>query len=340
MTIEKIPVYVVNMSATGAISSTSLRLAFQAFTNLETYYQARDWNQYLCRTDSTNVAYYSSYLFLPTTYPAVAWRYYKEQSLQDLITHYKLGHIDNDDFFNGLLEFFPVLKTADFKESDYCIIDMMRQKEQLPMLQKYGGEIDFKNPDHKKDIAKALLQIAWNEYLQFSPAGDERFNSLIAFANQDSEGGEDFANKIVHCVSFTNFANFQKILLHHKENLLITAGEKETLEDSINGRYTKEKPYSQLGNIRFSTSHQAQAFKIEGVQGISSEITSAVTTSCLIEQLRSLYPSDKYDVTVVSQYPDDIQQARECRFNTLDVKSFFDLVERELAESRAQLKMR
>jgi len=303
-----------NLSCSGAHAAPSYIQAIRGFSNLNAYYQAKQKSDLLCRSRNTSCAYYASYLFLPVAYPSITKQYLSDNRLKVMIERNKLGLEMTDHFLEFLIEHVvPVLKTANFSEDDYPIQEMLQQKDELLSLSQYKDK-DFHSLA-TEDIKKALVEIAWNAFLPFTADSDQQFQLLLDYIKQLTDEGPT----ILHFASFTNYPNCHKIFSHHKLEV-------SELQEKP---YNKEAPYCEIGaNIRLSTSYQAQSYKITPDKLNDPIPTQAkeVTTPCLIKQAEALYPSNRFDVTVISQYEGDLRQAQECGFAIQRPDEFFEQI--------------
>jgi len=206
-----------------------------------------------------------------------------QQNRKTLINPYKLGKMETLPFLDKLLEIFDFLRdeALEFDEEDRTRIEENREKYVITR----GLSILC-----KEDIAMALLEEAWNSFIDFTESDKYKLEKLLKEAHKDS----------IYIVSNTNELNADKILSAIRE----MKPDISWFDVDLSVKADSDPMLQLAPNIYLCLSYKAHAFKTA-----TDNEQMAVTTPTLLRQVVDDYDGEKSDIRVVSQYAKDLEEA-------------------------------
>ena len=243
----------------------------------------------------------------PSSFSNAIWIRYIFIKHQRSINDYKLGRLSTAQFLQKLREVFDFLETAEFNQA--IKDEIWSQREELYSLK----EIHEQSALTQEHLINALVEQAWNAILDFHSDDYAKFEKLWALAQAGQE---------VYFISNTNELNIHKMLIKLQKNLPHIPWEKSISisKDDAGNEGIKIAP-----NMYLCLSYQFSAYKTASdIKELRQNMgnccfpcvrnnndTEITTTPSLIRKLFEYKGWAPTKVTIISQYPKDLVEAKD-----------------------------
>lgn len=223
-----------------------------------------------------------------------------------IINSYKLGKISSIEFLQKLLDTFNFMKDEKIK---FTKTDIDRIWEQRDYLISLKSAISKETLTHEQK-ASALLEEAWNAMIDYVKQDEEKFKKLLELNKSP--------NDEIYIISNSNELQVSKILYLLRKQHPEIPWEKTFNISSVRDN----KPVKIAPNIYLFLSYRVGAYKT----AIDNKEAKIINTPALLRSLIDQLKCKSLDIQVVSQFPKDLEEARNLGIpvaNTFNASDFY-----------------